>query len=205
VKIAYVDTEAGPTPPAIGQISGTPTIKAFVPRRDSANNAKSVVDYDQAREVGDLMRFAVGRMPNFVEALADENALLAFARKSAEWQLPRVLVFSDKSGGTSSILKALSAEFRRRVLIAELKKAKHASAVKAYQISSFPSLVCLSPAREDGGDVAAGESEVVRERFEKKEPSFHRLNGFIGRCALKKPVLKKPAAKEKPAGGKEEL
>ena len=67
--MAYVDTEAGPTPPQIGQIQGTPTIKAFVPKRASAKNEKSVVDYDQAREVTDLVRFATGRMPNYVEAI----------------------------------------------------------------------------------------------------------------------------------------
>ena len=102
--MAYVDTEAGPTPQAVGQIQGTPTIKAFVPRRASSQNSKEVVEYTQAREVGDLLRFAVGRMPNYVEALGDAAALAAFDAKSAAWGLPRVLVFSDKAGGTSSKL-----------------------------------------------------------------------------------------------------
>ena len=55
--MAYVDTEAGPTPPELGQIRGTPTIKAFVPQRSSAKNAKKMLDYEQAREVKDMMRW----------------------------------------------------------------------------------------------------------------------------------------------------
>ena len=47
VKVAYIDTELGPTPAQAGQISGTPTIKAFVPKRTSGRNEKTVVDYDQ--------------------------------------------------------------------------------------------------------------------------------------------------------------
>ena len=68
VKVAYWDTETnGPAPPLLGQIKGTPTIKAFVPSRKSARNEKAAVDYEQAREVKDLVRFATSRMPNFVE------------------------------------------------------------------------------------------------------------------------------------------
>ena len=43
-------------PPLLGQIKGTPTIRAFVPRRGSSRNAKQALDYEQAREVKDLMR-----------------------------------------------------------------------------------------------------------------------------------------------------
>ena len=181
VKVAYVDTEAGPTPPRVGQIKGTPTIKAFVPKRASAKNEKEVLEYEQAREVKDLVRFAVGRMPNYVEAIGGEAELEAMARKARDWGLPRVLVFTDKTGETSSTLKALSAEYRRRVLLGELRARKHASAVQAYGIASFPTLLCV-PA--DGG--------AATHRFENKEPTYRRLDTFVGKCALKQPVLKKP-------------
>ena len=78
VKVAYWDTEAnGPTPPLLGQIKGTPTIKAFVPSRKSARNEKTAVDYEQAREVKDLVRFATSRMPNFVERVGTLKELEA--------------------------------------------------------------------------------------------------------------------------------
>jgi len=186
VKVAYVETEVGATPRQIGQIQGTPTIKAFVPKRSSSKNEKTVVDYDQGREVGDLMRFATAQMPNFVEPLGDASALKSFDTKAQEWQLPRVLVFSNKAGQTSTTLKALSAEYRRRVLIGELKAQKHADAVKRFRIESFPTLLCLP---------AAGGDEPTH-RFEKKETSYRRLDSFIGRCALRKPVLSKPTKEE---------
>lgn len=196
VKVAYVDTEAGPTPQQVGQISGTPTIKAFVPKRASAKNVKEVVDYDQAREVKDLVRFATSRMPNFVESLGSAAALSTFEHKAKEWSLPRVLVFSSsKAGHTSSTLKALSAEYRRRVLIGELKSSTSAAAAAKYGVTSFPALICL-PA--DGADEPT-------HRFENKEASYRRLDTFVSKCALRKPVTKKPSAAAEAERGKEEL
>ena len=162
-------------------------------KRASARNEKTAVDYDQAREVNDLVRFATGRMPNFVESLGDAAALAKLHAKAREWALPRVLVFSDKSGQTSSTLKALSAEYRRRVLIGELRSQKHADAVKRYGVTSFPTLLCLATASDD----------QPTHRFENREASYHRLNTFVSKCALKKPVLKKPAGAADAA--KEEL
>jgi len=179
VKIGYVDTEGGPTPRAVGQIQGTPTIKAFVPKRASARNEKVVEEYSQGREVKDLLRFATSKMPNYVESVGDTERA-AFDAKAVEWGLPRILVFSDKAGATSSSLKALSAEFRRRVLIAELKKSRAPRTVSEFAVGKFPTLLCL---RE-------GEAPL---RFE-KEPTYGRLSTFVGKCALRKPVLKKPAA-----------
>lgn len=189
VRVAYIDTEAGPTPPQVGQISGTPTIKAFVPKRSSVKNEKTVVDYDQGREVRDLMRFASSRMPNYVESVASADALTAFHVKAAEWSLPRVLVFSSKAGQTSTTLKALSAEYRRRVLIGELRSQSHAAAVARFGVEASPTIVCLP----------AGADEPTH-RFEKKETTYRRLDSFLGKCALRKPMLKKPSAT-----GKQEL
>jgi hypothetical protein len=186
VKVAYVDTEAGPTPQQIGQISGTPTIKAFIPRRGSAKNEKQVVDYEQAREVSDFLRFAVQNMPNYVEVLETAAARSTFDAKAREWGLPRVYVFTSKAGGgTSSTLKALSAEYRRRALIGELRGSHRTDVAEQYAIHSYPALICL----------AAGNGEPVH-RFEGKEPSFRRLDTFVGKCALRKAVLKKPTIKE---------
>ena len=84
VKVAYWDTEQGAMPPLLGQIKGTPTIRAFVPRRGSSRNAKQALDYEQAREVKDLMRFAVANMPNFVEVVKGEAALHKLEQKAAE-------------------------------------------------------------------------------------------------------------------------
>ena len=187
VKVAYVDTEGGPTPQAVGQIQGTPTIKAFIPRRTSASNAKEVVDYQQGREVADLLRFATGRMPNYVEPVASADELRAFEAKAAEWGLPRIFIFGAKAGQTSSTAKALSAEYRRRALVGD-RAQRNDALVKRYGVNAFPTLICAKP---DGTEL----------RFEKKEPTYHRLETFFGKCALRKAVTKKPSATE----SKEEL
>ena len=198
VKIAYVDTEGGPVQQAVGQISGTPTIKAFVPKRSSGRNEKAVVDYDQAREVSDLMRFATGRMPNYVETLDSAKALAAYTLKASEWALPRVLVFSNKAGQTSSTLKALSADFRRRVLLGEVRSQRLPDAAKQHGVSTFPTLLCFAAGSEEGAEAT--------HRFENKEATFRRLETFVSKCALRKPVLKKPdAGGGEGAAKKEEL
>ena len=191
MKIAYWDTEQrAQPPPALGEIKGTPTIKAFVPNRKSSNNKKEVLEYNQERKVRDLLRFATTTMPSYVESLADAAALAKFDAKAAEWGLPRILVFS-KSSGTSSLLKALSSEYRRRVLIGELKlTAKTAKIAEQYAVTEAPVLVGL---RAAGGEPL---------RFEKKEATYGRLSTFFGKVALNKPVLKKPEA---PRTDKEEV
>ena len=187
VKVAYVDTEGGPVPSQIGQIKGTPTIKAFVPQRKSARNEKTVVEYDQAREVGDLVRFATSRMPNFVEMLNHAPDLAAFDAKAMDWQLPRVLVFSNRVGQTASTLKALSSEYRRRVLIGELREKGHADEVARYDVTSFPTLLCLPPPKND----MLADAEPLM-RFENKDASYRRLDAFVSRCALRQPHRTKP-------------
>ena len=163
-----------------------------MPKRSSARNEKEVLSYDQAREVGDLLRFATARMPSYVEVPADAAALKAFDQKAADWGLPRIYVLSNKAAGqTSSALKALSAEFRRRALVAEIRVTakRHADVAARWDVTTFPTLLCL----------ADGDSNSVRHRVrfdDPKQATFRRLENFVSKCALRKPVLKKPAAKE---------
>ena len=190
VKVAYWDTETnGPAPPLLGQIKGTPTIKAFVPSRKSARNEKAAVDYEQAREVKDLVRFATSRMPNFVERVGTLKELEAVQAKAAEWGLPIALVLSS-SGGTSSTLKALSTEYRRRLIVAEHKAKKGSEVAARLGVAAFPAVLGFK----------AGGSNDTPARLE-KEPTFNRLDAFFRKLALPKPVLKKPATE----AAKEEL
>jgi len=194
VRVAYVDTEGGPVPSAIGQIQGTPTIRAFIPKRSSARNEKQMLSYDSAREVGDLVRFATANMPNYVERVASEAEANAVAAKASRWGLPRVLVFSNKGPGasTSNLLKALSSEFRRRVLIVEVRKHPRTDAIATeHGVDTLPTLLCLNPT-----------SSTPTNRFQGKDPTPGRLSTFVGKCALGKPVLSKPDADQ---GTKEEL
>mmetsp|Transcript_3049 Transcript_3049/g.5968 ORF Transcript_3049/g.5968 Transcript_3049/m.5968 type:complete len:195 (+) Transcript_3049:231-815(+) len=193
VKVAYWDTEANrQTPPLLGQIKGTPTIKAFVPSRKSARNEKAAVDYDQAREVKDLVRFATSRMPNFVERVKTPSELEAVHAKAAEWGLPTVLILSS-SGSTASSLKALSTTYRRRLIVAEHKAGKGSELASLLGVDSFPAVLGFKV----GFQMGSGDAPLRLE----KEPTYNRLDTFFRKLALGKPVLKKPDK----APSKEEL
>jgi hypothetical protein len=186
VNIGYWDTEQGANPPAIvGQIQGTPTIKFIVPSKKNKKNQfnkKIVSDYNGARETKPMMSFAILNMPNFVEKVTGQPGLKKYLKKADDYGLPKVLVFS-KSSTTSSMIKAISTEYRRRALVGEVKATKNNQAiVKQYSIKAFPKVIVV---KADGSVV----------EFEKK-PSFNSLNFFIGKHVLKKPVTGKKQTKD---------
>lgn len=171
MKVAYWDTELGHQPPAaLGQIQGTPTIRAFKPN-PAKGNKKTALDYNSAREAKDMLAFAVSNMPSLVERVDGVPALDALIRRAKEVGAAVALVFS-KSGGTSSSLKTLSVEMRGKVVVGELKQSKaNAAAAARYGVTKWPSVVGLV----DGESVP----------FE-KEPTYNRLSAFFGKLARQK-------------------
>lgn len=187
VNVGYWDTEQGANPPAIvGQIKGTPTIKFITPskkNKKNQNNKKIVLDYNGARETKPMMNFAIAKMPNFVEKVNAVGGLEKFLKKADDYGLPKVLVFS-KSSTTSSMIKAVSTEYRRRALVGEVKATKTNQAIiKQYSIKDFPKVIVI---KVDGSVV----------QFDKK-PSFNSLNFFVGKHVLKKPVSGKKVEEKK--------
>jgi protein disulfide-isomerase A6 len=186
VKVAYWDTEQGANPPRlIGQIKGTPTIKFIYPNnkknKANSNKKKIVVDYQQARELKPMMEFAEAKMPNYVEKIKGVKKLDKFIAKADKYGLPKALLFT-KLGKTSSSLKALSTEYRRRMLIGEVRGGKHNKEVfKRYNIKNMPACIVLG---EDGEE---------HQVFDKK-PTFNRLNMWFKHLALKKPYFKDEVA-----------
>ena len=88
--------------------------------------------------------------------------------------------------------KALSTEYRRRLIVAEHKVGKGSEVAVHLKVSSFPAVLGFQAGA--GGGLAPARLE--------KEPTFNRLDAFFRKLALRKPVLKKPA---KDAAAKEEL
>lgn len=157
----------------------------FVPSRKSAKNAKRVEDYEQAREVKDLVRFATSRMPNFVERVKTAKEFDAVQAKRRDWGLPMVLIFSQ-SGSTSSTLKALSTEYRRRVIVVEHKVGKGSEISAKFGVSIFPTVLGFQP--PDSNDEQPTKFD--------KQPKYNALDSFFRKMALKKPVTKKQEPKE---------
>ena len=175
VMIAAWDTERGNPPPIIGQIQGTPTIKIFTPK--GKKNKKAVSDYNGERKAKAIASYVQSLMPNFVERVNGAPSFEAFVAKADKYGLPKVLLFS-KASSTKPLIKALSTEYRRRLLIAEIRAtAANKAIIEEYNVSDFPTLLVI---KEDGSQV----------KFE-KQPTFNRLNNFLGDHALKKAAKKK--------------
>lgn len=196
VKIAYWDTEQGAaTPPEFGQIQGTPTIKFITPSKKNKKGSykqKTARDYTGAREFKDMMLFAENNMPNFMERINGKTDLEKFIQKGADYGLPTALVFLKEA---SSVVKYMSTEFRRRLLIGEVKATNNnKDIVTQYGVTDFPKVIIV----KDDGQVVAMD----------KKPSFNQLNFFFQEQSLKEQVFGKAAdrtSKTAETGSKEEL
>ena len=179
VKIAYFDTTKSRPPRLVGEIRGTPTIKFIYPsnkNKKNSNKKKIVSDYNGPREWKPLAEYAVSRMPNFVKRVSGIKGLMDFETKADKYFLPKILVFAKKDK-TSSLLKHLSTEFRRRVLIGEVRASKNnADVIAKFGVEKFPHIVAL----DIEGNVLATLD---------KKPTPNRMKTFFHDHALKVPYF----------------
>ena len=113
---------------------------------------------------------------------------MASQAKARRNGLPAAVLFT-KSSKTSSVFKAVSVEYRKRLLLAEVRGTKPNDALgRRFAVRTFPALLTLAG---DEGDVAA--------RFDKK-PTLNKLSHFLGKHALRKPIERpaKTAAADPP-------
>ena len=135
-------------------------------------------------------------MPDFVEKIRTPSDLEKFNDKANRNQLPRVLLFSSKPE-TSPLTKYLSTEFRRRVLLAEVKpNKKNEEIMKKYGITTQPAMIVISPSAE-------GEAEAEPIFFEGSKFTRNQLHSFLSKHALKDPVLTVKKKEEASAAGSE--
>lgn len=180
-KIAYWDTEQGAnTPRLIGQIKGTPTVKLFYPKpkKNKNNKKKIILDYNGAREKGPMKQYVESKMPNFVEKINEPKQYEKFTEKAIRNGLPQALIFS-KASSTSSLLKYASTEYRKKLLIGEIKQTKKTIELfKKHNIEKAPAIVIVKP---DGETV----------QYTKGKMSFHKVINFLGKHALKEAIVPK--------------
>lgn len=191
VTIAYWDTEGGSRPPRLlGDYSGTPTIRLFKPkknqRKKGSNAEKDVTDYQHGeRNLKDMRKFLEYQMPNYVERVkfgrSDYDKVGAKANK---FGLPIALVFTSK-GTTSTTVKWLSTEFRRKLLIVEIPPTTKNEGLRAELVgdggdtSALPALYVLPPSGSDR-DIA---------KYDGDKFSRRKLEDFLKDHALLEPVL----------------
>jgi hypothetical protein len=130
VTIAYWDTETNKRPPRLlGEYKGTPTIRLFKPKRKQkkfgSNAEKNIIDYQHGeRNNNDMKKFleSYHGISNYAERIKfgidDYNKI---KNKANKYGLPIALLFTSKvKATTSTSIKWLSTEYRRRILIVEI-------------------------------------------------------------------------------------
>lgn len=207
VKIGHWDTTQGaPTPRIVGQISGTPTIKLIKPalKKNKSNKKKIVLDYQYERKMKDMKNFVSSNINNFVERIEGskgKHGLDKFLAKASKYGLPVAIVFT-KSSTTKPLVKYASSEFRRRLLIGEVRMTKpNKVIIEQYKIKEGETnLVVIN--RNKNGDLSEPVVYPTSKGFK-----FHKVINFLSSHALSKPVngAKKKASEEDAPSKKKEL
>mmetsp|Transcript_26161 Transcript_26161/g.75532 ORF Transcript_26161/g.75532 Transcript_26161/m.75532 type:complete len:177 (+) Transcript_26161:343-873(+) len=160
------------------------------------------MDYNYERKAKDMKQFVDANIPSFIEKVNGMKDLQTFEEKAGRNGLPQVLLFTAKPN-TSPLTKYLSTEFRRRILLAEVKPTKpNKDVIDKYGIKDFPAIIVIPPpAAEDSslGGSSEGNAEVIR--YEGEGFTRNKLQGFLGKHALKNPVI--PPKKKKETEGED--
>ena len=201
VKVAYWDTAQGNPPRLVGEIRGTPTIKFIAPskknKRDS-NKKKTVSAYNGERKFDAMRDYAEAMMPSYVTRIFGARDLEKFDAQATKYALPRFLVVSKDPRGTSAVTKALSTEFRRRALVAEVKATKkNADIIKELGVDAWladkgSDVKNVIVAAKDNGTYLAMKKDGKPAKF-----SFARGKAFMKKFALSLPYYEDPVAQEK--------
>lgn len=145
-----------------------------------------MTDYQHGeRNLKDMRKFLEYQMPNYVERVkfgrSDYDKVGAKANK---FGLPIALVFTSK-GTTSTTVKWLSTEFRRKLLIVEIPPTTKNEGLRAELVgdggdtSALPALYVLPPSGSDR-DIA---------KYDGDKFSRRKLEDFLKDHALLEPVL----------------
>jgi len=186
-------------PPLLGQIEGTPTIRFYKPKIKQGNSEreKITLDYNGERKATDMKVFADYSMPNFVASVSSGKMdYEKFVNKAIKHGLPRVMLFTSKAGSkTSNLTKFLSTEFRRRILLAEIKPTKpNQEILDQFDVKDLPALIIIpsTPEQEEGEELV----DLVPIKYEDDKFTKIKLVNFISKHALKQPVFPAPKKKE---------
>jgi len=186
-------------PPLLGEIKGTPTIRFYKPKTKQGNSdrKKIIMDYEYERKAVAMKNFADTNMPNFVEKVSSGKLdYEKFNAKGVKHGLPRVLLFTSKAGSkTSNLTKFLSAEFRRRILIAEIKPTKpNQDILDQFGITDLPAMIIVPPPQESGNENV----DPLPVQYEGGKFTKNKLTDFISKHALKTAVVSAPKKKQAP-------
>ncbi|KAJ3074370.1 hypothetical protein HDU98_011439, partial [Podochytrium sp. JEL0797] len=175
-KLVAVDCDVESNKPLCGQygIQGFPTLKFF------GKNKKSPQDYQGERKAKAIVDYMIPQIANHVQLIGTKGkakGLEAFVTE--EPTLPKAMLISKKSS-TSPLLKAISTEYKGRMVIGELRTSEADTLAKVeaiHKFKSYPVLVVFPVG------VTGTEGVVVYEGELKSAP----LTTFLDKYAIAKP------------------
>ncbi len=180
MTIAYWDTEQQARPPRLlGEIQGTPTIRLFKPKKKQSKMGshaeKLVVDYRQERKAKDMQQFVEDQMTNYVERNTFEDDFRKMQDKAIKYGLAQAIFFTSKPQ-TTALLKYLSTEFRRRILLVHIPPTtKNQKWIDQFAVN-LPALVVVTPTGEKisytGGDFTRRKIERFLKEHAILEPVY---------------------------------
>lgn len=196
VTIAYWDTQqSSQRPRLLGEIQGTPTLRLYKPkkkqRKPDSNAEKIVVDYRHGeRTAKDMRTFLENEMPNYSERVTfGQKDLDKALDKADKYGLPVALLFTSKAK-TSPLVKFLSTEFRRRLLLVEIPPTtNNQPLLQQYGMENkdiLPALLVIPPK----DDHIEGGGDEVTHQYDGDKFTRRKLQDFLSKHALKEPVYK---------------
>jgi len=204
VTVAYWDTEGGSRPPRLlGEYKGTPTIRLFTPKKKQKKKGstaeKMVLDYNHGeRNVKDLKKFLEYQIPTFVDRIKfGVEEYLKSKQKAEKYGLPMAVLFTSKPKSTSTSIKWLSTEYRRRMLLVEIPPVEKNSQLWKLIIGDndgdsgeemiLPGLYMIPPSTNGDDDDNDDKSKIVK--YEGDDYKRRKLQDFFNEHVLKEPVF----------------
>lgn len=169
IKIAAVNCEDEEELCEEYNVSTFPTILYF-----SDNTALAHEIYKGAKNYQKISNFAVGKMQSFVRFVNSNNFQEYL---ETEPDAVKILLFTEKKT-TPAVLKALSKEFKGKVVFGEVRSSE-VGLVSEFQVKSFPSFIGIS----EGNSVYAG--EFTRDKMEKWVRDFMYSNLSAAKSTVK--------------------
>jgi protein disulfide-isomerase A6 len=124
-------------------VKGFPTLKTIKP---TGSKGKPIVtDYQGERSAKAIVDAVKALIPNHVVKVTDKEIDKWLEERNSS---AKAILFSDK-GTTSALIKALAAEFRGNLQVAQIRD-KETASVEKFGITSYPTLLVLP-----GGDAPA--------------------------------------------------
>ena len=171
------------------------------------------MDYQNERKASDMKKFLEYQMPDYSDKIKKGMVdLETFHEKGKRNNnIPRAILFTSKSN-TSPVTKYLSTQFRRRLLVGEVKvvesskkdgkiSSPNQEILDHYGITKLPALVVVvtTTSEESGGNEE--EDKVII--YDGDSYSRQRLERFLSDYAWKEPYFS-PPTKEKKKGNDDE-